>query len=457
MANLGSQLINQSYQDLLQITSSNAVQKGDGTSVSSLAITSSTTSGVAPAITGNTNNRVLTATGGETINGESNLTFDGTDLSVAGNIISTTIDTQQLAVNGYVATNLSPTDATFDKTLGQSDRTWNQVYVGTNDGSKTAFFGEDLLNNPGELFIRTDGSELKIRAQGGIGFEGNTTIPSLYNDTLNNNVSISTPSLISTNLVNTNSASFGSGFTPTARVHISGASNSNLLRVSSPSATNALFVSGSGNVGIGTTTPQRRFEVSNGSTTGIVASFGAQISNNNLSGISFGYAEASHTNYRKSALVFERTETHGGGANVSGKIHFLLNNNSATPATASTDAVLTIDSVGTTVGSSRVGIGTRFPTASLHISGTVATDNLMRVQSTTGVEYFFISASGNVGIGTNTPSARLHITGSNAIFTLSPIHPLPTTGVASASFATSGSGANLKPYFWNGSSWNALY
>jgi len=104
-----------------------------------------------------------------------------------------------------------------------------------------------------------------------------------------------------------------------------------------------------------------------------------------------------------------------------------------------------------------MGIGTRFPTASLHVSGTVATDNLMRVQSTTGAEYFFISASGNVGIGTSTPSSQLHISGASAIMTLSPINPLPTSNVPSASFATSGSGANLKPYFWNGSSWTALF
>ena len=174
-----------------------------------------------------------------------------------------------------------------------------------------------------------------------------------------------------------------------------------------------LYVSSSGRVAVGTVTPQRLFDVYNSSISGIVASFGAQISSNNFSGISFGYVEQANAFYRKSALVFERTDGHGGGSNASGKIHFLLNNNSSTSATALTDAVLTIDSVGTTVGSSRVGIGTRFPTASLHISGTVATDNLMRVQSTTGAEYFFISASGNVGVGLLTPSARLHVSGAN--------------------------------------------
>ena len=65
--------------------------------------------------------------------------------------------------------------------------------------------------------------------------------------------------------------------------------------------------------------------------------------------------------------------------------------------------------------------------------------------------------SGSLGIGTTTPSSSLHISGASAILTLSPISPLPTTGIPSASFATSGSGVDLKPYFWNGATWTALF
>ena len=43
------------------------------------------TNNITNAITNNVDNRILTATGGGTINGESNLTFDGTTLSVTGN------------------------------------------------------------------------------------------------------------------------------------------------------------------------------------------------------------------------------------------------------------------------------------------------------------------------------------------------------------------------------------
>ena len=48
---------------------------------------------------------------------------------------------------------------------------------------------------------------------------------------------------------------------PNARLHISGVNNQSLLQVSSPSATNALFVSGSGRVGIGTSSPQSQLHI----------------------------------------------------------------------------------------------------------------------------------------------------------------------------------------------------
>ena len=121
-----------------------------------------------------------------------------------------------------------------------------------------------------------------------------------------------------------------------------------------------------------------------------------------------------------------------------------------------------------------VGIGETSPSAKLEIRGSGATSatTAFRVENSSATSlltilndgtsafntnHLYVSGSGRIGIGTTTPQSQLHITGANALFTLSPIHPLPTSNVPSASFATSGSGANLKPYFWNGSSWNALY
>jgi hypothetical protein len=72
------------------------------------AINANTASNITPAITNELDNRVLTANGGGTINGEANLTFDGTTLNITGNQIisgdltvngtTTTINTQNLNV-----------------------------------------------------------------------------------------------------------------------------------------------------------------------------------------------------------------------------------------------------------------------------------------------------------------------------------------------------------------------
>ena len=131
-----------------------------------------------------------------------------------------------------------------------------------------------------------------------------------------------------------------------------------------------LTILGNGNVGIGVTTPQRKLDVFG---SGILASFGSQMSVGAIAGIHFGYSESSSNvdTYKKSAMVFERTDNHNQGGNASGKIHFLLHNSSSTSASGTNSAVLTLDTDGNaTLGSARVGIGTTSPTAALHVSGT---------------------------------------------------------------------------------------
>jgi len=64
----------------------------------------------------------------------------------------------------------------------------------------------------------------------------------------------------------------------------------------------------------------------------------------------------------------------------------------------------------------------------------------------------------DVGIGTATPTAKLEVSGSvviSDILTLEPTHPAPTSA-PSGSIISSGSGAELKPYFWNGSTWTSM-
>jgi len=68
------------------------------------------TNNITNAITNNTDNRVLTATGGGTINGEGNLTFDGTTLTVTGNEIITGNLTVQGTASFQSTTNLEVAD-----------------------------------------------------------------------------------------------------------------------------------------------------------------------------------------------------------------------------------------------------------------------------------------------------------------------------------------------------------
>jgi hypothetical protein len=103
----------------------------------------STTNNIAPAITNNTNNYLLSATGGGSINGESNLTFDGTLLTVNGN---TTI-TGDLTVAGTASftntDNLSVKDKFILINSGSSvlaDSGWITQYNAAGSGS--AFYLE---------------------------------------------------------------------------------------------------------------------------------------------------------------------------------------------------------------------------------------------------------------------------------------------------------------------------
>jgi trimeric autotransporter adhesin len=97
-------------------------------------------SSIANNVTNNTDNRVLTATGGGTINGEGNLTFDGTTLTVTGNEVITGNLTVQGTASFQNTTNLEVADR----------------FVLFASGSNTAGDGgiviQQATQNVGELF-----------------------------------------------------------------------------------------------------------------------------------------------------------------------------------------------------------------------------------------------------------------------------------------------------------------
>ena len=116
-------------------------------------------------------------------------------------------------------------------------------------------------------------------------------------------------------------------------------------------------VTSTGNVGIGTTSPQKKLDVYLG-TASAVASIGGGISAGEYAGLHFGYSETGNSLYRHSAIVFERDDAAFGDAR--GNIH-ILNSPSGSASADLGDARLTILPAG------NVGIGTTSPDANLEV------------------------------------------------------------------------------------------
>lgn len=121
------------------------------------------------------------------------------------------------------------------------------------------------------------------------------------------------------------------------------------------------------NVGIGITSPQKRLDVLsnvNDFVTVGANTFGV----GQWTGIHFGYRE-NNSSYRKSAIVFERTDNSGGGGNAAGKIHILNGPAAGAGSATLADSRLTIGENG------NVGIGETAPAAKLEIEGISANWN----------------------------------------------------------------------------------
>jgi len=76
-----------------------------------------------------------------------------------------------------------------------------------------------------------------------------------------------------------------------------------------------------------------------------------------------------------------------------------------------------------------------------------------------GVQRSVVNITGSIGVGITTPSASVHISSSLGLppmLTITPHDPLPTTNIPTGTFMVSAS-VPPKPFFWDGTTWNALY
>lgn len=205
----------------------------------------------------------------------------------------------------------------------------------------------------------------------------------------------------------------------TASVNIGGTT----FRLISGSST-FLFVSSSSNIGIGTTTPTAKLQVSGSSN---VVNFVGSGSAASPSIFSVDGA---------AGRLFSVNDS------LSGSL-FSVNTIAGLPVVeAFSDNTVRIGQYGQKalfVSQSNIGIGVEIPTAKVHISG--STGALLEVDGVNVTNILYLSASGNIGIRTGTPtSASLHVSGN--VFADSYTGSL----LGTASFATSASFALTASY-----------
>ena len=84
---------------------------------------------------------------------------------------------------------------------------------------------------------------------------------------------------------------------------------------------------------------------------------------------------------------------------------------------------------------------------------------LLQTWEFAGIQRSVVNITGSIGVGITAPSASVHISSSLGlapILAIAPHHPLPTTNIPTGSFMISAS-VPPKPFFWDGTTWNALY
>jgi hypothetical protein len=188
--------------------------------------------------------------------------------------------------------------------------------------------------------------------------------------------------------------------TPSASLHISGASSNVLLEIDSPTQNNILYVSGSGNVGIGTSTPAAKLDVNGTFKVSSTSTFDSQATFNNANIVATGI------NSQVGNFVISRAHS-----NTSVEI---LGGITSVKFDASDGSASTMFRGNTSIASSYI-----TASAMLHVrsTGTTSSTTALLVQNSNATASLSVLDDGSVGIGTASPTTGGGLTVANPAYT----------------------------------------
>jgi hypothetical protein len=335
-----------------------------------------------------------------------------------GNII---VPTGSLTVNGNIS-------ASGDLFINNGA---NQIRIGDNIDDNISSDTFKIYNSGTKGFVSTyfysSTLELKAGASGSSFVNNWSKIEIADNFSSNGYIRLFTSGSERVRIANTGNVGIKTT-SPSASLHISGASAEVLLRVDSPASSSILHVSGSGNVGINTSTPR--------TTTEIVGTL--RITNtsnssrfNDLATDANGYISLQSLVYQSgigsnsgfvnlfpnyinvgsgSGYFFTSTANSGAGTRDVGFSRAGVNLVSVNSgAEGNANGSLVALNLG-------AGIGTAPPAARLQVrgSGTTSATTAMRVENTNATASLVVLDDGNVGVGTSSPDFKLHVVNNEA-------------------------------------------